>query len=366
MGPLVFGGVNPILLMGGMEAVSQAADAVAGVEDAMNPESFMYALALGGVMKYGIPQGAAMKTVLKGGGVAARLGRQAGLVGIKAGEATLLDPTWKGVQALATGNWDEFDRSVKEMPGRFAEIALTFAFMNSVNAMKAGGAGAAESELIRNGIGQTEARKLANSLIYSPEAGKVNIFRRLKLAYSKMGGKELAEVFKERMRRMGEQAWSRGDRGERKTEEGRRKTERIEDWAAEHGAKERVFERFLDSRAASTERVEKDRPRTLLTDFDDIGLTFRLTPGDDIDDGVKMVDDALDYDPEKPLDFFNKPKFYVCEDCRNTIYALETWTGADGQKGACKDWIDLIRYFFLLDLGYVGVGFWKTVGGGFW
>jgi hypothetical protein len=136
-------------------------------------------------------------------------------------------------------------------------------------------------------------------------------------------------------------------------------------WRAERGAKQRVFERYLDSRAASAPKMENDRPRTLMTDFDDIGLTFLPTPGDSITDGVNMIVDALDYDDETELDYFNAPKFFVCEDCENAIYALETWTGEDGQKGACKDPIDLIRYFFLSDCGYVSEDHWETSGGGY-
>jgi len=138
----------------------------------------------------------------------------------------------------------------------------------------------------------------------------------------------------------------------------------VERWDERNGADWRIFERYLDSRAASTPRVEKDRPRTLQTDFEDIGLDFLLTPGDEIEEGVNLINDALDYDPEEPLGFFNKPKFYVCEDCKNAIYSLETWTGADGQKGACKDPVDLMRYFFLSECRYVADDFWKTEGGG--
>jgi hypothetical protein len=132
---------------------------------------------------------------------------------------------------------------------------------------------------------------------------------------------------------------------------------------AEDGV-EQILERRLDSRAASDPRMEKDRPRTLLTDFDDLDLTFELTPGNEIDEGVTMINDALDFDAERPVDFFNRPKFYVSEECENTIYALETWTGADGQKGACKDFVDIIRYFFLSDCEYVGDDFCRTIGGG--
>jgi len=139
----------------------------------------------------------------------------------------------------------------------------------------------------------------------------------------------------------------------------------VRHWTPEHGTREIIFERFIDSRAASGERIENDRPRTLQTDFQDIGLDFRLTPGNIIAEGITLINDALDYDPELPLDYFNRPKFYVSEECRNSIFALQTWTGSDGQKGACKDPVDLDRYFFLSDCDYVDESeYWETSGGG--
>jgi hypothetical protein len=47
------------------------------------------------------------------------------------------------------------------------------------------------------------------------------------------------------------------------------------------------------------------------------------------------------------------------------IFALKIWTGEDGQRGACKDFIDLARYAFASDLQDVGSGnYYTTVGGG--
>lgn len=121
----------------------------------------------------------------------------------------------------------------------------------------------------------------------------------------------------------------------------------VDKWDERNGAREVIAARFLDSRAASSPRIENDRPRTLVTDFEDIRLFFGLTPGDEIDDGVTEINNALDYDEDLPLDFFNKPSFYVCDQCRNSIFALQTWTGDQGGKGATKDPIDLDRYLFL-------------------
>lgn len=127
---------------------------------------------------------------------------------------------------------------------------------------------------------------------------------------------------------------------------------KVAEWTND-GSPESVRQRFVDSRAASSPRVENDRPRTLLTDFDDLRLFFDLTPGDPEDDGLKKINDALYFDDTKPIDFLNTPRLFVAESCQNTIYGLENYTGEGGERAACKEPIDLLRYALLLDLGYV-------------
>jgi phage terminase large subunit-like protein len=126
-----------------------------------------------------------------------------------------------------------------------------------------------------------------------------------------------------------------------------------------NGAREHVQERFLDSRFASTPQMTKDRPKTLITEFEEIGLFFTPTPGDDIEEGCTLIDAALDYDTNQPVSALNQPKFQVSADCENSIFALLTWTGRtkEGRRdldGATKDPIDCDRYFFLGDCTYSG------------
>lgn len=128
----------------------------------------------------------------------------------------------------------------------------------------------------------------------------------------------------------------------------------VAEWSEHNGAAETIQERFIDSRFASTPKMENDRPVTLIEEFAELGVHFTPTPGNDIEEGVQLVQDALDYDPAQPLSFFNQPKLYVAAECVNLIYALTTWTGytRDGRRnmdGATKDPIDLLRYFFLSD-----------------
>jgi len=122
---------------------------------------------------------------------------------------------------------------------------------------------------------------------------------------------------------------------------------------------ETIQERFMDSRFASTPKMERDRPVTLIEEFADLNLHFTPTPGDDIEEGVQLIQDALAYDDSRPVDFFNQPRLFISNECQNMIYALTTWTGytKEGRRnmeGATKDPIDLLRYFFLSDCGYLG------------
>jgi len=125
------------------------------------------------------------------------------------------------------------------------------------------------------------------------------------------------------------------------------------EWNPGRGAEETIELRYMDSRFASTPKIEADRPTTLLEEFADIGVDFIPAPGDDIAEGVQLLNDLLAYDPEKPVDFFNKPKLYVSAECVNTIFALQNWTGKDGAKGAMKDVVDTLRYMALAGLEHV-------------
>lgn len=137
----------------------------------------------------------------------------------------------------------------------------------------------------------------------------------------------------------------------------------VETWEESTGDGEIVAERFIDSRAASVPRIENDRPVTLQSDFQNIGLYFQLTPGSDINEGVSRINSVLDYDGDGEQTFFNAPDFYISTDCENTIYSLENWLNVDGDKGASKDPIDNLRYAHTAALEYTEPGSQETRGG---
>jgi hypothetical protein len=116
----------------------------------------------------------------------------------------------------------------------------------------------------------------------------------------------------------------------------------------------RVVERRMDCRAASAPRIERDRPRTLQTDFQEWGIEFDLAPGGEIEDGVARVNDLLSWDREKPMSAINSPRLYFSDRCQNAIYAMKNWMNAQGQKGACKDFADLVRWAAELECEKLG------------
>jgi len=160
--------------------------------------------------------------------------------------------------------------------------------------------------------------------------------------------------------------------------------EDLAEWDERNGAEEVITSRFIDSRAASTPRIENDRPVTLQTLYDELNIFFFLTPGADITDGVSKINSALDYEEEDQRSevgategeraevgategqlgrFKNPPHYFISEDCENSIYAVESWMNVDGQEGAVKDPVDLMRYFFTAECEDVGPNDYRARGG---
>jgi hypothetical protein len=143
------------------------------------------------------------------------------------------------------------------------------------------------------------------------------------------------------------------------------------EWDEHCRKREEIQARFLDARFGNVKSFEEGGMVTLIEQLEaECGLTFYPTCSgtrESIDGGVDMINDALFYDPEKPVDFFNRPRLYISEACQSLIFALSTWTGEDGQKGATKDPIDCLRFLFLANCEFVaarGSGVNERRGGG--
>lgn len=127
---------------------------------------------------------------------------------------------------------------------------------------------------------------------------------------------------------------------------------------------EDIFERYIDSRAASAPRQVNDIVTTLLEMFGDYGMILREAPGNKVDDRVQFINNALAYDKNGEGEIVTPPTLYIAESCENSIFAAENWMNADGGKGATKDPIDNIGYMISAECDHVEDGSWETEGGG--
>jgi phage terminase large subunit-like protein len=94
--------------------------------------------------------------------------------------------------------------------------------------------------------------------------------------------------------------------------------ERYKDEILRVEAGEQIFERWMDSRYGHSKTLGKEAPTTLIDEMASLDMFFTATPGDSIDEGVGMINDALSYNPEKPVDARNQPRLYISENCKNT------------------------------------------------
>ena len=114
--------------------------------------------------------------------------------------------------------------------------------------------------------------------------------------------------------------------------------------------------RIMDSRFGHTETMTAGDSSSLIDQWDEYqDIEFQPAagaikrPDQEFDEGVEIVRDWLDYNLDEPVGAQNSPKLYVHERCKATRFALKTWTGQDGKRGACKDPIDCLRYLALDD-----------------
>lgn len=97
--------------------------------------------------------------------------------------------------------------------------------------------------------------------------------------------------------------------------------------------------RLLDSRAASQSKISKTTNRTLIEDLEDYCDGWQVADGQRTEIGYTRMNDK-----------FKSGKLKIAKSCVNTLACLTMLTGRDGQKGACKDPVDLVRYAVMSDI----------------
>jgi hypothetical protein len=131
---------------------------------------------------------------------------------------------------------------------------------------------------------------------------------------------------------------------------------------------EALFERYFDSRFLNAQYAddeggtclrykleeEQKHPETgaVLPGCDNL----REATGNRLEIGYGMVSDLLAWNrlhPDGLVPGYNAPHLYVSEECTQTRWAFENFTGLAGEKGACKEPMDLARHLAEAEPVYV-------------
>jgi hypothetical protein len=137
-----------------------------------------------------------------------------------------------------------------------------------------------------------------------------------------------------------------------------------------------IFDRRIDPRPAGTAVPSDEAARTYLDHLGDPitsasgqvlvpGLDCTAAPHVGIEEGTQLINDWLTrgWDANQPVTPLNCPQFYVSAACENLIWSLRTYTGADGEKGACKDPVDCLKAAAKLALRHLPKGSLGSYGG---
>jgi phage terminase large subunit-like protein len=125
-----------------------------------------------------------------------------------------------------------------------------------------------------------------------------------------------------------------------------------------------IAERYIDPRAGATQAVSAEGGTSLIELLDQgaVPMYFAPAAGLHIEQGVAIINDLLFYNSNEPISPINQPKLFVSDECRNLIYSMREWTNQDGEKGACKDPIDCLRYIAVMEPTYEGDNTFKARG----
>jgi hypothetical protein len=141
---------------------------------------------------------------------------------------------------------------------------------------------------------------------------------------------------------------------------------------------EQIFARYIDPRSGNVDSVAEESGESSLIDRfgeeqrDHLGLVsgpcMDFEPaysGRAERDGIMLINELLAYNKQEPITaLLNEPMLYVSEDCKNTIWALQNYTGHDGEKAACKDPMDDVRYAVLKKCQHYTEDDFRSRGGG--
>jgi len=80
--------------------------------------------------------------------------------------------------------------------------------------------------------------------------------------------------------------------------------------------------------------------------------------------GIQIINEMMDYNEEKEVNAMNRPRWYVTENCQQSIYAYQEFTGIGTEKDALKDVVDPDRYLVCSDVYFLDSSTLECLGGG--
>jgi len=105
---------------------------------------------------------------------------------------------------------------------------------------------------------------------------------------------------------------------------------------------EPVQERYIDPRLGAAERQSAEGATTIISELDDVGMTFIPAPGVEIENGLQLINSLLSYDDKKPISALNGPKLYISDRCQNLVYSMQEYTARGGKPDVelltCLPW----------------------------
>lgn len=114
-----------------------------------------------------------------------------------------------------------------------------------------------------------------------------------------------------------------------------------------------VHKRIIDRHFAEVTHLSGMTRKTLRDEFrEQVNIEFypSYQAKEEIETGITMVRDYLNYNPDKPLSVVNKPRLFVNPHCLNTIKSFQRWA-RDPKTGkvqeAQKDFMDVVRYLVM-------------------
>ncbi|MFZ9959802.1 MAG: hypothetical protein ACO3GP_05370 [Candidatus Limnocylindrus sp.] len=116
---------------------------------------------------------------------------------------------------------------------------------------------------------------------------------------------------------------------------------------------ETIQERLIDPRLGAAERQSAEGATTIISELDDVGMTFIPAPGVEIENGLQLINGLLSYDESKPITALNGPRLYISDRCQNLIYSMSEYTAKGGKEEATKDPIDCLRYLLVANCEFM-------------